>query len=122
MTLYQETLSCCVSSELISQLPYVSQISTLLSSKEPRQDRNRLQLRVVSISNDGEDGGLVSVKSSDGKKGVSIDTGECGGGRVNVYNPFGKNIATMQSSKTNTALIIVKDVNGKYGDALSGDK
>ena len=75
---------------------------------------------VVRISNDGD--GYVSVSNSDGKKGVSIDNGEGAGGRVDVYNPFGKNVATMQSSKTNTGLIILKDVNGKPTASLYGDK
>ena len=49
---------------------------------------------------------------------VQIGSGE-GGGMIDVYNPFGKKVVSVQSNKTNEGSVLVHDVNGKLKNFLS---
>ncbi len=51
---------------------------------------------------------------------VILDGSEPTGAGLYIYNHFGENVATLQSSKTNQGLLVISDVNGKPVRGLSG--
>lgn len=53
-----------------------------------------------------------------GRGSVRIGIGETGGGTVYVHNALGKQVVSVQSSKTNEGLVTVHDVNGNLKNAL----
>jgi hypothetical protein len=62
---------------------------------------------------------FLSLDDENGKQRVCLSVGEAGGGSsLNIYNPLGKEVVTVQSCKTNSGLVIVSDHNGKPTDGL----
>jgi len=66
--------------------------------------------------------GHVSIER-DGKRQVGLGCGEEHlGGLVDVYNTFGKRVATVQSTKGNAGMIAVYDLNGGLAHGMLGDR
>ena len=51
-------------------------------------------------------------------KGKDGNASLMGGGVIDVYNPFGKVVVSVQSDKTSQGAVYVHDVNGKVTDVL----
>jgi len=76
---------------------------------------NRKMTQVLEIKLSGVDDPEYHAKN---KTLVIIRAGEGGGSFINVYNPFGKKVVTVQSDKTNQGLVSIHDVNGEVTNGL----
>ena len=83
--------------------------------------RNAEGKELVSIgATEDSGGGAIWTCSAKGKVEARIGSTEGGGGSIDVYNPFGKEVASLQCDKANCGLLWVCDQNGVEKDALSG--
>jgi hypothetical protein len=92
-----------------------------------------------------KDGGAIAVSSSNGESSLLVGTSgdmaaiefcanakgeavvtilasELGGGALQVCNPLGSEVATIQSDKMNCGLVSVSDANGKVKNGISGSR
>jgi hypothetical protein len=84
---------------------------------------------VILCAGDGKGSAMLNVGDAEpslslgdakGNTMVSVGIAEGGGGIVDVYNPLGKRVATLQSTKTNCGMVGVYDQNGEAKGGLAG--
>lgn len=86
------------------------------------KQRRQLEQKVAS-------GKGLSARDLESMKGggaqfpaVQIGRSTQGGGVIDVYNPFGKIVTSLQCTKVNSGAVIVNDVNGNVVNALLADR
>lgn len=94
-------------------------IGHVLSDKDRELDQEAFnEPKAVEIGIGDDDGGFVRVNMRKGPAGF-LGCGEAGGGILNLFNPLGKVVASVQSNKTNQGAVYVNNVNGDLSKALS---
>jgi len=68
-----------------------------------------------------EGAAMLNLFGTTGKGRITMGAGEGGsdGAQINVYNPLGKKVVSVQSDKTNEGAVHVSDVNGKITNGLT---
>jgi hypothetical protein len=81
----------------------------------------RLNERSGEKPTPGERQRILDALSKSTTKAITLGLGETKGGVVSVYNPFGKNVASVQANKGNAGAVYLSDVNGTPRRALVGE-
>jgi len=63
-----------------------------------------------------------SLFDEKGKPRVELGIVESGGGGIDVYNTFDKNVVSIQAGKANCGAVYVNKLDGSLGHALRGDR
>lgn len=61
----------------------------------------------------------IGLYGTGAEPAMSLSTGQGGGGILEIYNPLGKMVATVQSSKVNSGMVIVRNHNGEKPNTLT---
>lgn len=76
---------------------------------------------IVDLFRDQEGDGQIDTYSAKAEKMVSISTSPTGG-MFNLYNQLGHAIVSVQSNKSNSGSVSVKDQEGNLQGAMSGSR